>query len=115
MDPDRLIVTDLDGTLVGDAAATERFASWFDENRGSWRLVFASGRRLDSVRDLISSEGLPRPDAIISGVGTEIHTGDGRPWPGWSDRFGGWQADRVRTILSSFSWLTPQPAVNQTH
>jgi sucrose-6F-phosphate phosphohydrolase len=110
----RLLVTDLDGTLLGDDLALERFRAWLGPRRDGHRLVYASGRRFASVDELVAGGVLPRPDAVISGVGTEIDDPAGRPWPGWSARFDGWDADRVRETLRSFSRLVLQADVFQS-
>src|SRR5665647_2238769 len=73
MDPQRLLVSDLDGTLLGDEVALERFRDWFAGQRQSWRLVFATGRTVESVMAIVAAGDLPAPDAIVSNVGADIH------------------------------------------
>ncbi len=114
MDAVRILVTDLDGTLVGDTGALVRFAAWYAERGDQYRLVYATGRVRDSLWRLIEETDLPQPDAVISAVGTEIHAGDGRPWPGWTEQFRGWDADIVRRALDRFPWLTRQPDAAQS-
>lgn len=109
----RIVVTDLDGTLLGDDAALARFRAWLAPRREAYRLVYASGRHDHSVRALLA-EGVPAPDAVISGVGTEIHDPDGRAWPGWPHRFPAWDGGRVREILGRLDRLVPQDAAFQT-
>jgi sucrose-6F-phosphate phosphohydrolase len=109
-----LLATDLDGTVLGDTHAVDRFRSWFAERQASWRLVYATGRSLASALQAAADAALPRPDAIISGAGTEIHDAAGHPWPDWFVRFDGWDARRVRDTLRRFRWLESQPDVNQT-
>jgi sucrose-6F-phosphate phosphohydrolase len=114
MDPGHLVVTDLDGTLLGDDAALDRFRRWHARARPGHRLVYASGRMPGSVRQLIADGILPPPDAVISGVGTEIHDVAGAAWPGWSERFDGWHADRVRDLLRPLRWIEPQDKAHQS-
>jgi sucrose-6F-phosphate phosphohydrolase len=114
VDPRRLLVTDIDGTLVGDDEALGRFGDWYERSAGEYRLVYATGRTRDSVARLVAETAAPAPDVLISLVGTEIHDADGRPWPGWFERFDGWDADRVRRNLDTDERLEPQPAWAQS-
>ena len=114
MDPRRILVTDLDGTLLGDDAALARFRDWFTTRRSGHRLVYASGRRMGSVRRLIADAVLPEPDAIVSDVGTQVHDGSGARWPGWIEGFPGWTGDAVRDALREHRWLVPQADEHQS-
>ena len=115
-----MIVTDLDGTLLGDDEALATFRDWVGGRRDRLRLVYASGRSVAAVCELVAAGRLPEPDAVITGVGTEIHVaGTGgasgwRPWPGWLERFGNWSADHVREALAGYPGLEAQDPVHQT-
>jgi sucrose-6F-phosphate phosphohydrolase len=110
----RLLVTDIDGTLVGDDAALGRFADWYGRHRAGVTLVYATGRTRESVARLVGATAAPQPDVVISLVGTEIHDRDGRPWPGWFERFEGWDADHVRRELGGDDRLELQPVALQS-
>jgi sucrose-6F-phosphate phosphohydrolase len=115
MDPSRVLIADLDGTLLGDDGALERFVAWFRDNRRDYRLVYATGRQWHSIRLLMAATALPVPDAAITAVGTEIRDGSGHHWPGWADTVRDFDADAIRRALHALGWLSLQSDENQTH
>ena len=72
-----LIVSDIDDTLTGDRDSLERLWAALQPLRGSVRLALNSSRPAASVDETIRSyfpAGFA-PDAIITGLGTEIRIG----------------------------------------
>jgi sucrose-6F-phosphate phosphohydrolase len=105
-----LLVCDLDGTLVGDNHALEKFARWFEEHRSEVRLAYNSGRYYESVVKEIAGSSLPTPDAIISNVGTDIRLcPSGAQLDQWHRCFRDWDAGQVRSIAKEFDQLELQP------
>ena len=51
---------------------------------------------------------------MISAVGTEVHDGDGRSWPGWRERLGPWDDEAVRHALRGLPALRLQRDEAQT-
>lgn len=111
-----MFVTDLDGTLLGDDEALARFSRWWQKHRGQMKLVYASGRFCDSVEASMRRYDLPRPDAIIGGVGTEIRLfPQGTKLGDWERSWWPlWDARRVRETLARFAELTRQPSEFQS-
>lgn len=106
-----MLVCDLDGTLLGNAAATTRFVQWWQTAQPSFRLVYASGRMYRSITQTIREWNLPVPDAIVSAVGTEIYfLPDGQFCAEWPNRWwSSWEVHRVSRLLDGRSELKLQP------
>ena len=63
--------------MVGDDAGTRAFAAYWSgvaKATGS-KLVYSTGRALDSFLDLAAEKGadLPTPDVLICAVGTKVY------------------------------------------
>ncbi|MBU1565660.1 MAG: glucosylglycerol-phosphate synthase [Proteobacteria bacterium] len=89
-----MLATDLDGTLLAGTQETRRrVRDLFSGGLAGARLVYVTGRGLESIIPLLSDSTLPQPDYIIADVGATIMYGDLRPvdplhhdiaarWPG---------------------------------
>jgi sucrose-6F-phosphate phosphohydrolase len=110
----RLLISDLDGTLLGNDAGLERFAAWHEANASEWGLVYATGRTLASVQALIEESALPAPDATITEVGTVISASDAAAWEDWPVPTAHWDPERVREALAGESQLVPQGPLAQS-
>lgn len=113
---DRMLISDIDGTLVGDHPDTEALTALSDAlDAANMGFGVASGRRLDLVEDAIREFGLPDPHVIICDVGTEIRYGPSRlPDRGYRRHLDhGWNAAAVRDVLTGLG-LEPQPDEAQT-
>lgn len=116
MTAQRLLISDLDDTFLGDRAALQRFSDFFHRLQGRLDIVYASGRFCDSIAADIRSTPLPEPLAVIGGVGSEI-----RDFPGgelnqeWIQRISPqWSAERVRATLADEAELQLQPESAQS-
>lgn len=89
-----VLATDLDGTLLAGTQETRRrVRELFSGALPGAKLVYVTGRGLESIIPLLSNPTLPQPDYIIADVGATILHGDLRPvdslhhdiaarWPG---------------------------------
>ncbi|MEU1420687.1 HAD-IIB family hydrolase [Kitasatospora sp. NPDC005751] len=113
----RVLVTDLDGTLLGGDRADRRRLRAALDRHPEVTVVFATGRGLSSVREVLRDPLVPRPRWIIADVGASVIDGaDHVPvealqrglrsgWPG---------AQRVRAALRRFPGLNHQHGVAQS-
>jgi sucrose-6F-phosphate phosphohydrolase len=105
-----VLITDLDGTLLGDNRALEEFKSWYWQAEDRPRLVYSSGRFLESICESIEQFGLPEPAGIICGVGTEIHDlVAGERLGDWPNQANMWKANVVRSVCATMCELEVQP------
>ena len=72
---DRLVVCDIDNTLVGDTQSLNKLLEVLKSATGNIGLALATGRRLSSALKVIKENRIPMPDIFITSVGTEIHYG----------------------------------------
>jgi sucrose-6-phosphatase len=111
-----LFVTDLDNTLVGDTSALKVLNDWLDRSRQEHgtKIVYATGRSLNSYRMLAANAQLLVPDALVSAVGTEIYLDCANIWPAWQQHITpGWQRSKILEVAGHFADLKPQPLSDQ--
>ena len=109
-----LIVSDIDDTLTGDRDALNRLWAVLQPLRGAVRLVLNSSRPAASV-DATIRRDFPAgfsPDAIITGLGTEIRIGSAF-LPHWSRRFETWPRQDIVDLVLRFGHR-PHPDEFQT-
>lgn len=112
----RVLVSDLDGTLLGGTEAERRCLHRALVRHPEITVVFATGRSLSSVCEVLGDPLVPRPRWIVADVGaTVIDARTRRPVADVQARLrDGWPgADRVREALSRFPALRYQHGVVQ--
>ena len=113
---DRALFTDLDQSLLGDAEGVRQFAEMMHDTRKCATFGIVTGRRLDSALTELRRHGIPRPDVLITGLGTEIHYAPrlarDEYWKEHIDYL--WRPFRVRRALSELPGLTLQSKNEQT-
>ncbi|ONH34463.1 trehalose-6-phosphate synthase [Protofrankia sp. BMG5.30] len=111
-----ILVTDLDGTLLGGAATDRRRLRDALNRHPEVVVVFATGRGLSSIREALDDPLVPRPRWIIADVGATVLDGvDHVPLqPLQSELRAGWPGTgRIRAALRGFPALIYQDSVPQ--
>lgn len=113
-----LFVTDIDNTLLGDDCALKILNQELAQHRQQYgtKIVYATGRSLESYRILAQEKSLLTPDALLTSIGTEIYFDPKteKPDPQWSAILAeGWDRGKIVKIAEGFSALQPQPESEQ--
>jgi len=113
---DRAIFTDLDQNLLGDRDALAELIDVIKSNRKRAAFGIATGRRLDSALRVMRKYGIPRPDVLITSLGTDIHYAPGltldRVWAHHVDHL--WHHWEVARIFEDLPGLERQPKSEQS-
>lgn len=113
---DRLMVCDIDNTLVGDREALAELMVELERHRGRIAFGVATGRVPPSTLSVLREWDVPMPDVLITSVGSEIYYGHGRivedvGWRRTIDRH--WDREALQAALADVPGLRLQPKANQ--
>jgi sucrose-phosphate synthase len=112
---DRMIISDIDNTLIGDPAGLNDLMNLLQKSYRNIGFGIATGRRVDSAIKILKKSKVTMPDIFITAVGSEIHYGkalvEDRTWQHHLNYF--WQPERVKEVLSEFPGLTLQEESEQ--
>jgi len=112
---DRLVVCDIDNTLIGDKAALAKLMQKLQETDGHVGFGVATGRRIESAKKVLSEWKVPVPDFFISSVGSEIHYGPKLfEDNGWKRHIGyRWKPEAIREAMRDLPGIRLQPKEDQ--
>lgn len=112
---ERLVVCNIDGTLIGDRAALGRLLAQLQQAQGRVGFGVATGRTLASTLRVLKEWRIPPPDLYITGVGSEIYYGRQlTPDRAWCDHIGyRWERQRLAEALAEVPGVTLQPEALQ--
>ena len=107
---EKLIVTDIDNTLLGDINYANDFTRLLKNRQEKIGFAVATGRTIESTLKVLKENNIPHPDVIISSVGSEIyynHEGKLIPAQGWKAHISfQWDREKVATLLNRFFVLS---------
>lgn len=111
----RLMITDIDNTLVGDNESMRELFYLLQERREDLAWGVATGRSLELTLEAMTEYDFPMPDILICSVGTEIYYGpDLRHDKGWQKYISHkWQPEEIKSALDSLDFLVFQEAEGQ--
>ncbi|NIP72746.1 MAG: HAD-IIB family hydrolase [Gammaproteobacteria bacterium] len=112
---ERILVSDLDNTLLGDGQALQALLEQLGRTDDRIGFGVATGRPLDSALKALKQWGVPRPDLLITGVGTQLHYGHGMVEDkGWLRHIDyQWKPDALREAMCDVPGIKLQPKGEQ--
>ena len=111
----RVLMSDIDNTLIGDREGLEQLIAWLHEHSNSVAFGIATGRSLESTLKVLKSWSVPMPNILVTSVGTEINYGPSMlPDAGWANHIRyKWRRDSLAEALASVPGLELQAVENQ--
>ena len=111
----RLLVCDIDNTLVGDSEGLRALFDRLGHDHAEIGFGVATGRRLESTLETLEKWHVPVPDILITAVGTAIYYGhDMVQDEGWQRHIDyRWKPDALREAMKDIPGLRLQPKSEQ--
>jgi sucrose-6F-phosphate phosphohydrolase len=110
------LITDIDGTLLGNPEGLESLNRHLTEHRKSFFLVYATGRDLAEYEAVSKPSGLLEPDALILNTGSDIYEKNTHKYKldsEWHRHLEpGWDLGRIDAFMRNTGLIIPQ---NKSH
>jgi sucrose-phosphate synthase len=117
LDVKKMIVSDIDHTLIGDNDALEDFISILKDAGNDVGFAVATGRTVGSAFSVLREYNVPLPDIIISSVGSEIYYNYKERLiysTGWKAHIRHqWNREKIKKLLKEFKLIEYQEDKNQ--
>ncbi|WP_028575462.1 HAD-IIB family hydrolase [Desulfonatronovibrio hydrogenovorans] len=112
---DRVFVTDIDNTLLGNRASLKRLLRYLTRYKDNLVFGVATGRTLESTLNVLAEENVPIPEIIITAVGSEIYYGPNiLKDHGWSRHIDyRWKPEKIKKIMREIDGVELQSEANQ--
>ena len=105
----KLMVFDIDETLLGDSDSAIQLKQLIGQASSRVGFGVATGRTIDSAREVLIKNHFTLPDVIISSVGSEIYYKSGEDYnyeTGWDAHISQqWKRSQIVDLLSNFKFL----------
>ena len=112
---DRLVVCDVDDTLLGDAQSLQQLLDLIQSTEGKVGFGVATGRNIDSTLKVLKEWNVPVPDLLITDVGGDIYYGhqmvEDTDWKRHINYL--WKPAAIRKLVKKFPGLKLQPDTEQ--
>jgi sucrose-phosphate synthase len=110
-----VLVTDVDDTLLGERESLRELLDWLRAEAPRVAFGIATGRTLRMALAILGEWNVPRPDLLVTSVGTEIDYGPSLVRDlAWARHIRPlWRRASLAVALAGLPGLTPQPAVKQ--
>lgn len=112
----RAIFSDLDQSLIGNPKALALFSKFIRENHKKVTFGIATGRSIDSALAVIKKYHIPKPDVLITSLGTRIFYGSNLTEDSvWTDHIDyNWSRTKIKRILSETPGIKLQTKLEQS-
>lgn len=113
---DSAVFTDIDQNLLGNRTGLNQLTELMRSHRSKTIFGIATGRTLESAVSVLREYRIPRPDVLITSLGTKMHYGQeliaDEYWTDHIDFM--WKPRAIRRTLADFEGLKLQPKEFQT-
>ena len=108
----KLIICDIDDTILGDKESENKLKDIINSMHDSIGFGVATGRTIDSAKQILLDNDFVLPDLIISSVGSEIYyrsMGSYAYGTGWEAHISQhWKREQIVSLLKDFDFLQRQ-------
>lgn len=111
---DRLLITDIDNTLLGDMESLQELIELINSN-DNIAFGVASGRTINSIVNILKKWKVPLPNIFISSVGAEIYYSKRLVRDkSWDKHISyRWYPSKIKEIMETVKGVRMQPALTQ--
>ncbi len=116
-DMKKLILSDIDYTLIGDDKSLNEFDEIIKKKNSHVGFAVATGRVVESTVEILKKKNIVMPDILITSVGSEIYYNNNDHLiysKGWDAHISHlWQRDKIVQLLTRYDFLKYQELKNQ--